>query len=133
MNKLSALLPLASLLLISGCSSPDDKVREAMGDINSWSATAGMAARQWRRGATPAGYTVRTIETAQQNIQETFQQIASIPASRRAATDVDTIVDRIGAMKLAVERDDREEMGRLEGELARREQRLHGDTTESGR
>ena len=133
MNKPIALLALTFILPVSGCSSPDDKAREAIADVHSWSATARMAARQWRGGATPTGYTMRTVETAQQNIREAFQQIASTPLSGGVATDVDTMVALAGAMKPAVEHGDRDEMRKLEEALARQEQQLRGDTVERGR
>jgi hypothetical protein len=120
-------------ILLSGCSSPDDRAREAIGDIRSWCATIRMTARQWQRGATPNGYAIRSIRTAQRNIRETLRQIDSVPAARLTATDVDTMMARIAAMEPAIERGDRGEIGKLERGLMGTEEKLRGDTTERER
>lgn len=115
------------LMMLTSCStqSPVDQQVKELQTVQSWAATAHMASDAWTNNTVPTAYTKRTLQTAQQSIQDsldTLTQKASAPAPILA--DVRTVAQVVGEMGAAVERGDRAALQQQTAQLAAQEQTL---------
>src|SRR5215210_2541871 len=89
-RKLSHLLMLPIITLATCGQSPGEHLQSEMKTASSWTATAQMAAEAWTRGAVPHTYARRTLETAQENLQEAaeaLKEAGEIPADQKSQAE----------------------------------------------
>lgn len=118
------------IITVAACGqSPDEQLQGEINTAYSWTATAQMAAEAWERGAVPHAYVRRTLETAQENLQETadaLKETEEIPADQKSQAEeqIANLQQTIAQMQAAVERGDKGSLGKSVDQLIKQKQAL---------
>jgi hypothetical protein len=129
-QRLSASLLLSvSLICLSACGAPSDKMNKELKTISSWAATVRMVGESLMGGKLPDTYAKRTIETARQTLQEesaTLGKSSDIRAEQRqgAQQQIDRLQQIIAQMKTAIESRDRGALSQLVEQVAVEDQTI---------
>jgi hypothetical protein len=136
-RKLPCLLMLPLIILTSCGQSPDEQLQTAIKTASSWTATAQMAAEAWGRGAVPHAYARRTLETAQENLQEAadaLKEAEEIPAARKAQAweQIGNLQQTVAQLRAAVENGDKASLVKNLDQLIKQKQALEVLTKSAG-
>ena len=84
---------LSGLLLVGGCSKPDEKLDQAEQSIQSWHATLTLTERQWAERRVPAVYIDQLVQAADKSLDEQAQSLPKIQGAdaTRQARLIDSI------------------------------------------
>lgn len=119
----------ASLILLTACNSPSDKLTKELKTISSWAATVRMVGEALISSKVPVAYAKRTLETAEHNLQDeskTLSKASDIPNQERtrAQYEISRIQQLAGQMKTAVEGKDQTALSQLIGRVMIEEQSI---------
>lgn len=119
----------ASLIFVTACSSPSDKLTKELKTISSWAATSQMVGEALMNGKVPASFAKRTLETAGQNLQDeskTLSKSSDIPSEQRARAQeqINRIKLLVNQMETAIEGKDRAALAQSTAQLMDEEQAM---------
>lgn len=118
-----------SLTFLAACSSTSGKLNKELKTVSSWASTSRMVGEALMNGKVPMAYAKRTLETAQQKLQDeskTFSNSTDIPNERRTNVQgqINRIQQLVNQMKTAVEGNDKAALSQSIGQLMIEEQSM---------
>jgi len=94
-----------------GARSSQKQASRALETLQSWTASARLAATAWRAGSTPRAYTLDTFELAQKQMDEEKQKLRSAALSGSSRADLGSHAERVQelveSLKTAVKQSNR--------------------------
>jgi len=126
------------IITLAACGqSPDEQLQSEIKTVSSWTATAQMAGEAWAEGDVPDAYARRTLETAQENLQETAETLKTteeIPANQKSQAEeqINSLRQTLNRMQAAVESDDKQSLAQSLDQLNEQKQALEAFAKSAG-
>jgi len=126
------------VITLAACGqSSDEQLRSEIKAASSWAATAQMVAEAWTKGEVPHAYARRTLETAQESLQEAsdaLKEAEGIPAGRKSQADeqIGNLRQTVRRMQTAAEGGDKESLAQSLDQLDGQKQALEAFAKSAG-